>query len=270
MFLARLAAPLLFVRFVLQRDWRALSMTLMACAAAAVIGSFQYSVYASFVRSSAITLLPVEGHACGQALVGACGRSALPFSQSFPLSVAHFAPLGQARDLAVAAPREAIALLVSDEVADLRPGQLPVPSRQAPASVPGSARWSVSGADIAIALGSCLAGVLMAVLIANGILRFLQRYRQDLIALIGHGAQQRDIALIVCGIAYMIVLVTMAAALLLTPILVGLVQPLLPWAQFHWADSAVPLAIMDASLVAALVYVRRTIRGFGPELMFGV
>lgn len=45
---------MLFVRAVLARDGRFLLVTLSACAVAAIVAMFQYSVYTSFLRSSAV------------------------------------------------------------------------------------------------------------------------------------------------------------------------------------------------------------------------
>jgi hypothetical protein len=54
-------APFLFLRAVLAKDWLFLLMTLAACAIAAVVAMFQYSVYTSFLRSSAVVVTTLGG-----------------------------------------------------------------------------------------------------------------------------------------------------------------------------------------------------------------
>ncbi len=47
-------APLLFVRTVVFRDWQFLAATLLSCSVAAIVATFQYSVYTSFRFTGAI------------------------------------------------------------------------------------------------------------------------------------------------------------------------------------------------------------------------
>lgn len=48
------SAPRLFIRMVLARDAGFLAVTLLSCVVAAVVATFQYSVYTLFVRASAV------------------------------------------------------------------------------------------------------------------------------------------------------------------------------------------------------------------------
>jgi hypothetical protein len=125
-----------------------------------------------------------------------------------------------------------------------------------------------TGAGMAILLAAALAGLLMAILLTNGVLRFIQRYHHDLISLLGHGANQREITIIVAGIASIVAVVTMAGALLATPIIIVLFRPLLPWVSFHLADAMVPLAAVVLSLCMALIASKQAIAAFGPEIVF--
>jgi hypothetical protein len=121
---------------------------------------------------------------------------------------------------------------------------------------------------MAILLAALLAGVLMAILLANGVLRFIQRYHHDFVSLLGHGADQRDITWIVAGIAGLIAAVTMLAALLITPVMIVSFRALLPWATFSLFDALVPMAGVVASLGGAMLAARRSIAAFGPEIVF--
>ena len=103
---------------------------------------------------------------------------------------------------------------------------------------------------------------------ANGVLRFIQRYHQDFVSLLGHGADQRDITLIVAGIASLIATVTMVSALVVTPVMIVAFRGLLPWTTFNMVDALVPLAAVVVSLAVALIAARRSITAFGPEAVF--
>lgn len=164
---------------------------------------------------------------------------------------------GQAQDLTAA--RQAAALRFP-EVTLLASGDFQASS---------SRYWqNKTGAGLAILLAALLAGVLMAILLANGVLRFIQRYHQDFVSLLGHGADQRDITLIVAGIATLIAAVTMISALVVTPVMILAFRGLLPWASFNLFDALVPLSTVVVSLGVALLAARRSIAAFGPEAVF--
>jgi hypothetical protein len=107
-----------------------------------------------------------------------------------------------------------------------------------------------TGAGLAVLIAAVLAGLLMAILLANGLQRFIQRYHQDFVSLLGHGADGRDVSVIVGGIGMIIALSTMVAAMVVTPVIIALFKPLLPWAQFNLVDALVPLAAILVSLIA--------------------
>lgn len=136
-------------------------------------------------------------------------------------------------------------------------------------SAQSSSYWqNKTGAGLAILLAAILAGLLMAILLINGVLRFIQRYHRDMVSLLGHGASQGDIATIVGGIAALIAAATAALALAATPLIVWAVQPILPWTAFHLVDALVPLAGMLAALLLAILASRRAVAAYGPEAVF--
>jgi hypothetical protein len=125
-----------------------------------------------------------------------------------------------------------------------------------------------TGAGLAIGLAALLASLLMVILFANGVLRFIQRYFADLISLLGHGTTQQGVGLIVVGIALVIAAVTLAGAIIITPLLVLLSQPLLPWVVFSTSDLAAPIAGTATALLMSLISARRSLAAFAPDAVF--
>lgn len=125
-----------------------------------------------------------------------------------------------------------------------------------------------TGAGLAIGLAAILALLLMIMLLANGVLRFIQRYYADLLSLLGHGADRRDITRIVAGVSIVIALFTFAGTAITTPFLVYVFNGLLPWARFALADLSAPLLGVIAALAVSLVSARQAIAGFGPDAVF--
>lgn len=133
-----------------------------------------------------------------------------------------------------------------------------------------SARYwqNKTGAGLAILLAAILAGLLMTILMANGVLRFMQRYHADIVSLLGHGAGRGDVLLIVAMVAAIIASCTLLAALLVTPLIVTAVQPLLPWVAFRAADILVPAAAIIGAMIVALLVARRSVADFAPDIVF--
>ena len=125
-----------------------------------------------------------------------------------------------------------------------------------------------TGAGAAILLAAVLASLLMMILLANGVLRFLQRYAQDLLSMLGHGAGQREVWLVAAGIAVVVAVLTLGAMLVLTPVMIAVAQPLLPWVAFVPGDTLVPAAAMLIALLAAIASAGSAVRQFGPEAVF--
>ena len=129
--------------------------------------------------------------------------------------------------------------------------------------------WQLkTGAGAAILLAAVLASLLMMILLANGVLRFLQRYAQDLLSMLGHGAGQREVWLVAAGIAVVVAVLTLAAMLVLTPVMILAAQPLLPWVSFVAADTLPPAIAMVIALIAAIASAGSAVRQYGPEAVF--
>lgn len=132
-----------------------------------------------------------------------------------------------------------------------------------------SAYWQAkTGAGTAILLAAVLAALLMNVLLVSAIGRFVQRYDQDLLSLLGHGADQRDIATIIGGVVTFIALIALALALLAGPLVTTALRPLLPWVEFRLSDMAMPVAASGVGLVVALLLSRRAVGAYGPQAVF--
>jgi hypothetical protein len=125
-----------------------------------------------------------------------------------------------------------------------------------------------TGAGLAIGLAAILAMLLMVILFANGVLRFVQRYYTDLLSLLGHGASRREIGAIIAAVTLVIGAVTLLASALVTPVLVLVFRPLLPWVTFGAGDLLIPLTGVCGAMLAAMVSARRAIADFGPDAIF--
>ena len=125
-----------------------------------------------------------------------------------------------------------------------------------------------TGAGAAILLAAVLASLLMMILLANGVLRFLQCYAQDLLSMLGHGAGQREVWLVAAGIAVVVAVLTLGAMLVLTPVMIAAAQPLLPWVAFVPGDTLVPAAAMLIALFGAIISAGSAVRQYGPEAVF--
>jgi len=363
------SAALMFVRTVVVRDWRFLSVTLMSCAVAAIVAMFQYSVYTSFVRAAGVVPGVLGGNFWVSAASVECFDFPTPFNEDYGPTLtryvpnAHFrrvvfgfatwrSPLGKRGNVAVVgvdgtnlpddgfiadrsdlqrldlsdstnaslqmasisdstvhldhtvtnlttflgAPYVVVSFERGRELLHLDPNSTSfligdtggMPSNfehlraAAHAAFPeveliaahdfqsSSAHYweRKTGAGIAILLAAVLAGLLMAILQTNGVLRFIQRYHQDLVSLLGHGADRRDVTLIVSGIAALVALVTMVSALLITPVVVAVFRPLLPWIAFSLYDALIPISGIVISLAIALFVSRRAILTFAPDVVF--
>lgn len=125
-----------------------------------------------------------------------------------------------------------------------------------------------TGAGLAIGLAAFLALLLMMILLANGVLRFVQRYYADLLSLLGHGASQREIAAIVAVTTAVIAAGTLVGSIAITPLLVFGFQPLLPWTAFGTDDLLAPVLGVGAAAVVAMLAARGAIAAFAPDAVF--
>lgn len=359
----------LFIRTVLTRDWRFLSVTMASCMVAATVATFQYAVYNSFRAASAVVPHALAADFWVKAGSVECFDFPSAFSEDYRATLARYLPESRMRRVVFGfAPwrspqgkRGNVALvgvegfgisptgfvanesdlnrlemgsrsgtsvqasigetsLILEGVIDTLPTYLGAPYvladfetarrllRLDPTSVAflagnfesGAPRdfearamaaqarfpdvtitsaeefaassinyWqNKTGAGLAIGLAAFLALILMILLMANGVLRFIQRYYADLLSLIGHGATSRDIGQIVTGVALAIAAATLAGAALVTPLIVLLFKPLLPWASFGVADLLAPVFGVAAALAVAIIGARSAVASFAPDAVF--
>lgn len=125
-----------------------------------------------------------------------------------------------------------------------------------------------TGAGSAIILAAILASLLMMILLANGILRFLQRYSQDLLSMLGHGAGLREVWLVTGGIAIVVAATTCTAMLVFTPLMILGLKPILPWVSFVPFDALVPMLSIAIALGVGIASAGGAVRQYGPEAVF--
>lgn len=125
-----------------------------------------------------------------------------------------------------------------------------------------------TGAGAAILLSAVLAGLLMVVLLVNGILRFLQRYQDDLISLIGHGGGKLELRAVLVMVAALVSISSLSVAILATPILTLVLQPVLPWVNFGIRDVFAPALLALLSLAIATFAADRALAAFPPDVVF--
>ncbi|QMW23411.1 hypothetical protein [Sandaracinobacteroides saxicola] len=125
-----------------------------------------------------------------------------------------------------------------------------------------AAYWqNKTGAGAAILLAAGLAMGLNALLLVNGVGRFVQRRQADIISLIGHGSTRAQIGSILVGVASLLVAGAYLATLLLCPLLDVATDAWLPWVHFTpvnaLAAGVVALLCWGVAVVASLGELRR-------------
>jgi len=125
-----------------------------------------------------------------------------------------------------------------------------------------------TGAGAAILLAAILAGLLMVVLLINGTLRFLQRYQEDLLSLIGHGGKMSDIRQILFLVAGLVSGTSLALATLLTPLMAIVAYPILPWVTFRLQDMWAPALLALIGVLAATLAADRALAAFPADAVF--
>lgn len=359
----------LFIRSVLLRDWRFLSVTVASCMVAATVATFQFSVYNSFRLASAVVPRALAPDFWVKAQSVECFDFPSPFPEDYGPALARFLPEARTRrivfgfapwrsptgrrgnvavvgveDLGIS-PTGFVAndsdlhrldmsgptrgstqasigetTLTLERTVDTLPTYLGAPYvltdfetarrllRMDPTSVAFLAGYwrgrapadldrriasasllfpdvtivaardfnessieywqNKTGAGLAIGLAAVLALLLMILLLANGVLRFIQRYYTDLLSMLGHGADSRDIAGIVAAVACAVALATLLGTMIVTPGLVAAFNGLLPWARFAVSDLVAPLVGVVLALLATILAARRAISEFGPDAVF--
>ncbi len=364
-----MSPPLLFLHAVITRDWRFLAVTIVACGVAAVVASFQFAVFTSFLRAGAVIPRTVEADFWITARSVECFDFPNPISEDYAASLARYVPEAKFRrvvfgfapwrsptgrqgnvaivgiddaglpDAGFAADQSDLARLdipansnqiIEASIADTTlhhartvnnlPTFLGAPYvivpfdagrrmlRMDPTSTsflignftgkyrPDIAALAhraardfpdvalISGADFesssslywqkktgagaAILLAAILAALLMIILLANGISRFIQRYHQDLLSLLGHGGSAREVGSIITLTALLVASAALIMAMLITPIAIWIATPLLPWVGFRLFDMWLPLVAIIASAATAILSSRQSLKSFGPESVF--
>ena len=362
-------APWLFSRIAVTRDWRFLSVTIISCAVAAVVASFQYTVFTSFLRAGAVIPRTVDADFWIVGSTVECFDFPDPFSEDYAAALARFtphakyrrvvfgfapwrSPLGRRGNVAIVGiddsglPDTGFAVDRSDlsrldlpdqtgafsegsiagttlhmaKVVDNLPTFLGAPyvlmpfeqGRRLLRMDPNSTSFVIgnfvdtapqdfaavrhdaqqlfpdvslvtgqefeqssslywqrkTGAGAAILLAAVLAALLMVILLANGISRFIQRYHNDLLSLLRHGASENDVGKIIIIVAVLIAFVTGCADVAVTPLHVASSQFMLPWVSFRLSDILVPLAPIIGALCFAIFSARRALSAYGPETVF--
>jgi hypothetical protein len=85
-------APWLFTRTVAVRDWRFLSITIISCAVAAIVASFQYAVFTSFLRAGAVIPRTVGADFWIVGRTVECFDFPDPFSEDYAAALARYVP----------------------------------------------------------------------------------------------------------------------------------------------------------------------------------
>jgi hypothetical protein len=86
------SAPRLFIRTVISRDGGFLAVTLLSCAVAAIVATFQYSVYTSFVRASAVVPRVLGGDFWVTAATVECFDFPDPLNEDYAAALARYVP----------------------------------------------------------------------------------------------------------------------------------------------------------------------------------
>lgn len=125
-----------------------------------------------------------------------------------------------------------------------------------------------TGAGAAILLAAILASLLMALLLVNGIGRFVQRRQADLISMIGHGAAPAQLAALLMLIGLLLVGASLAQAMVAVPLLDVATSRWLPWVVFKPADALFALGVAGAAFAVAVVSAISALGRFPPEAIF--
>jgi len=125
-----------------------------------------------------------------------------------------------------------------------------------------------TGAGAAILLAALLAALLMLMLLVNAVGRFVQRRQADILSLIGHGADGRDVLALILAIAAVLVLGSLAVVAIATPIVTAIADPWLPWVAFKSVDLAFAAGLCLLAFVAATLAARADLKRFPPDAIF--
>ena len=125
-----------------------------------------------------------------------------------------------------------------------------------------------TGAGAAILLAAILASLLMILLMLTSIGRFIQRRSQDFVSLIGHGAGDRQLAMLVGAVAAVLTGGAGLVALVAVPLARAAAAPMLPWVTLKPVDVVFALALVAISFGLAVFAAIRALRRFPPHVIF--
>jgi hypothetical protein len=125
-----------------------------------------------------------------------------------------------------------------------------------------------TGAGAAILLAAILASLLMMLLMLTSIGRFIQRRSQDFVSLIGHGASDRQLAMLVGAVAAVLTGGAGLVALIAVPLARIVASPMLPWVTLKPADVVFALALVAVSFGLAVSAAVRALKRFPPHVIF--
>jgi hypothetical protein len=182
---------------------------------------------------------------------------------------------------ALAAPIDQVAFLAIDFPRG-RPSDLDARLRRLKARYPeldvrtdaafqadSSRYWQAkTGAGAAILLAAILASLLMILLMLTSIGRFIQRRSQDFVSLIGHGASDRQLAMLVAAVAAVLTGGAGLVALVAVPLARAAAAPMLPWVTLKPIDVVFALALVAISFGMAVFAAIRALRRFPPHVIF--
>ena len=182
---------------------------------------------------------------------------------------------------ALAAPLDQVAFLAID-FPDGLPSDLDAHLRRLKARYPelevrsdaafradSSRYWQAkTGAGAAILLAAILASLLMVLLMLTSIGRFVQRRSQDFISLIGHGASDRQLALLVAAVAAALTGGAGLVALVAVPLARAVAAPMLPWVTLKPVDAGFALALAVIGFALAVFAAIRALNRFPPHVIF--
>lgn len=117
-----------------------------------------------------------------------------------------------------------------------------------------------TGGGAAILMACVLAAGLMVVFLVNGITRFVQRRRDDIMSLLGLGCSTRDLGRILLLVALLFPLGGVAIALLVVPLLRRATEAMVPWVAITGADYLFSLVMVGVCTGAGAVAARNEAR----------
>jgi hypothetical protein len=125
-----------------------------------------------------------------------------------------------------------------------------------------------TGAGAAILLAALLAALLMLLLLVNAVARFVQRRQADILSLIGHGASESDVLLLLMSMAGVLVIGSLLAVVLAAPLITLAADPWLPWVAFKPVDALFAVLLGALAFAVATLAARADLKRFPADAIF--